>query len=99
MTLTISLKKIQLLVLLSLSLAFAIIYLVFVPHTFAQSASPTPVKQLRADIKQDRKDLIAAKNLQVCQNHERDIKNRADHLQNLVYKMFTNFDKIAARVE
>lgn len=102
MTLALNRKRIQLLALLSLALAFAVIYLIFVPHTFAQSASPTP-KQIRADIKEDRDDLKIAiadeKRLKVCQIHERNIKNRAEHLQALVDKMFDKFDRIATRVE
>ncbi len=73
--------------LLGLFVVFAVIYLIFVPHTFAQTTTPSPTT-VRGENK-----------IKVCQTHERNIKNRSDHLQSLVNKMLTNFDKSATRIE
>lgn len=101
MTLALSQKKIQISVLLSLTLAFAAVYLIFVPHTFAQSATPTPSPRttVGGELREFNQTVRDANKIKVCQTHERNIKNRASHLQSLVDKMFTNFDKIATRIE
>lgn len=101
MTLALSQKKLQLLLLLSLSIAFAVIYLIFVPHTFAQTAitTPSPKTTARGELREFNQVVRDENKIKVCQIHERNIKNRADHLQNLVNKMFTNFDKIATRIQ
>ncbi len=101
MTLALSQRKLQLLILLALSVAFAVIYLIFVPHTFAQVATPTPSPRttIGGELRGFNRAVRDANKIKVCQTHERNIKNRADHLQNLVDRMFTNFDRIATRVE
>lgn len=68
-----------------LAILFSIIYLILVPHTFAQSASPSAKKEARM--------------LKVCQTHERNIKNRLNSLTRLVTNQETKFDAIATRVE
>lgn len=67
-----------------LALLFSIVYLIFVPHTFAQAASPSAK---------------SAQKLKVCQVHERNIKNRLDSLIRLVTNQETKFGSIAAKVE
>lgn len=98
MTLALSQKKLQLLILLGITVAFAVIYLIFVPHTFAQTATPSPTT-VREELREFNQTVRDANKIKVCQTHERNIKNRADHLQNLVNKMFANFDKVAIRIE
>lgn len=81
-------KKITLFLLIAFLLS--LIYLIFVPRTFAQTASSPS-----AD-KTERKE---ARMLKVCQVHERNIKNRLDSLIRLVTNQETKFDAIATRVE
>lgn len=89
MTKTIALRNT--IVLLLLALLFSIIYLIFVPHTFA--------KEGKAEAKAERIAKLEAKKLQVCQTHEKNIKNRLDSLTKLVANQEEKFASIAARVQ
>lgn len=89
MTLTLSLRNTKnLIILTSLAFLLSLIYLIFVPISFAQNAT--------SEGKAAKKE---AQKLKVCQTHERNIKNRLDSLIRLVTNQETKFDKIAARVE
>lgn len=70
-----------------LAVLFSIIYLVFVPHTFAQNSKDAKLARLEAQ------------KLKVCQVHERNIKNRLDSLTRLVTNQENKFASIAARVQ
>lgn len=98
MTQTISLNTAKLLVLLALAVLFSAIYLIFVPHTFAQTTN-TP----KGEVREARIQLVQAKRsaqkIKVCQIQEKNIKNRLTSLTNLVNNMISKFDSIATRVE
>ena len=89
MTKALSLNTSKILTLALLGILFAFAYFVFVPHTFAQDASPSADKTARKE----------ARMLKVCQTHERNIKTRLDSLIRLVTNQETKFDAIATRVE
>lgn len=69
-----------------LAFLFTLIYLILVPHTFAQ-------------VNGRRLARLDAQKLKVCQVHERNIKNRLDSLTRLVTNQEEKFASIAARVE
>lgn len=69
-----------------LAFLFTLIYLIFVPHTFAQADDRRLAR-------------LDAQRLKVCQIHERNIKNRLNSLTRLVTNQEEKFASIAARVE
>ncbi len=99
MTQTVNLRTSKVITLLIFfALLFSLIYLIFLPRTFAQTAEPTSQNRLEA-----RKDLRNAKlderKLKVCQTHEKNITKRFESLTNLVTNQEEKFASIAARVE
>lgn len=93
MTQVLSLKLNKTIALLTfLAILFSIIYLIFVPHTFAK----TDTSKTRTEARIAKLD---AKKLQVCQVKERNIKNRLDSLTKLVTNQEEKFSSIATRVE
>jgi len=77
-------------ILIFLAFLFSLIYLIFVPHTFAQTTSSPSVDKM------EKRD---AQKLKTCQVRERNIKTRLDSLIRLVTNQETKFDAIATRVE
>ena len=76
-----------------LALLFSLIYLIFLPRTFAQT---TTVKEARKDLRLAKLD---ERKLKVCQTHEKNITKRLESLTNLVTNQEEKFASIAARVE
>lgn len=103
MTISLSLNTSKILFLTLLGIVFSFIYLVLVPHTFAQTTSPTPTPTTREERREARIELAqvkrSAQKIKVCQTQERNITTRLAHLSDLVNNMITKFDAIAARVE
>lgn len=93
MTQVLSLKLNKTIALLTfLAILFSIIYLIFVPHTFAK----TDTSKTRTEARIAKLD---AKKLQVCQVKEKNITKRLESLTNLVTKQEEKFASIAARVQ
>ncbi len=105
MTLTTRLKNIKVLSLILSAILFSFVYLIFVAHTFAQTAEPT--SQNRLDARKDRfeatKERMQAKlderKLKVCQTKEKVLGNRLGSLTRMTENMLEKFDRIAIRVK
>lgn len=114
MTLTFSLKNIKVLSLILSAILFSLIYLIFVAHTFAQTATSDSPLKARLEVKKERietrkekikaametrKAKLDANRLRVCKGKEKVLTNRIGSLTRITTNMLEKFSNTVARVK